>query len=106
MKGKYPVQLFWLGFIANVLFRFMYLTLPGIILLIIGIWVFPCLVAGAVLLAVSIIVSLTEQLMIKKAAETVSDNEEFEAFRKNVTESDNWEDGVKQFVDERTNKTE
>ena len=90
-----------IGFITNVLFRFIFLTLPAVILLIVGIWVFPCLIAGVLPVAVSVVVSLAEQLRIKKAFETESDNEDFEKFRKAVAGNDNWMDGVKEFVDAR-----
>lgn len=98
--GKYPARLFAAGFIMSLLFRHAYLTAPAVILLIIGIWVSPCLIAGAALLMISLVVSLVGELSIKKTFETESENVSLEQFKKAVTGSDGGMTGVRRFVEE------
>ena len=97
MERKYPTKMFWLFVLTNFLFHFFYLSIPGIILCIVGIWVKSCLWIGLAILGLDVILSIIEQLRIRKAAVTPSDNPEFnelmdafcrpdglEAVRKNV----------------------
>ena len=77
MERKYPTQMFWLFVLTNFLFHFFYLSVPGIILCIIGIWVKSCLWIGLPILGLDAILSIIEQLRIRKAAVTPSDNPEF-----------------------------
>lgn len=78
---KYPFSLFCIGFIANIFFHFIWLFIPSIILLIIGIFVDWCLYVGLALLAIDIIVSFIEQIRIRQAMLSDSDNEEFTKFQ-------------------------
>ena len=77
MKRKYPTKMFWLFVLTSFLFRFFYLSIPGIILCIVGIWVRLCLWIGLVILGLDVIFSIIEQLRIKKFAVTPSNNPEF-----------------------------
>lgn len=77
MERKYPTKMFWFFVLTNFLFHFFYLSLPGIILCIVGIWVKTCLWIGLSILMVDLILSIIEQLRIRKAAVTQSDNPEF-----------------------------
>ena len=77
MERKYPTKMFWLFVLTNFLFHFFYLSIPGIILCIVGIWVKSCLWIGLVILGLDVILSIIEQLRIRKAAVTPSDNPEF-----------------------------
>lgn len=77
MERKYPAKMFWLFVLTNFLFRFFYLSIPGIILCIVGIWVKACLWIGLAILVLDMIFSIIEQLRIRKAAVTPSDNQEF-----------------------------
>ena len=77
MKRKYPAKMFWLFVLTNFLFHFFYLSIPGIILCIVGIWVKSCLWIGLSVLGLDVILSVIEQLRIRKAAVTPSDNPEF-----------------------------
>ena len=45
-KRKYPSSLFIIGFVTNVLFHFFWLFVPAVILLIVGIFIKPCLYIG------------------------------------------------------------
>ena len=77
MERKYPTKMFWLFVLTNFLFHFFYLSVPGIILCIVGIWVKSCLWIGLAILGLDVILSIIEQLRIRKAAVTPSDNPEF-----------------------------
>ena len=79
MERKYPAKMFWFFVVTNFLFHFFYLSVPGIILCVVGIWVKPCLWIGLAILGLDIILSIIEQLRIRKAAVTPSDNPEFNA---------------------------
>ena len=77
MERKYPAKMFLLFVLTNFLFHFFYLSIPGIILSIVGIWVKPCLWIGLAILVLDVILSIIEQLRIRKAAITPNDNPEF-----------------------------
>ena len=77
MERKYPTKMFWFFVLTNFLFHFFYLSVPGIILCIVGIWVKTCLWIGLTILGIDVILSIIEQLRIRKAAVTPSDNPEF-----------------------------
>ena len=78
---KYPTRLFIIGFITNILFHFFWLFIPCIILLIVGIFVKPCLYIGLALLLIDILLSLIEQFRIRQAFLEESDNPDFEYFK-------------------------
>ena len=69
--------MFWFFILTNFLFHFFYLSVPGIILCIVGIWVKSCLWIGLAILGLDMILSIIEQLRIRKAAVTPNDNPEF-----------------------------
>lgn len=69
--------MFWLFVLTNFVFHFFYLFVPGIILCIVGIWVRVCLWIGLAILGFDLILSLIEQMLIRKAAVSKSDNPEF-----------------------------
>ncbi len=77
MERKYPAKMFWLFVLTNFLFHFFYLSIPGIILCLVGIWVKSFLWIGLAILGLDVILSVIEQLRIRKAAVTPSDNPEF-----------------------------
>ena len=77
MERKYPTKMFLLFVLTNFLLHFFYLSIPGIILCIVGIWAKPCLWIGLAILGLDVILSIIEQLRIRKAAVTPSDNPEF-----------------------------
>lgn len=77
MKRKYPVKMFWLFVATNFVFHFFYLFVPGIILCVVGIWKRPCLWIGLAVLLLDWILSIIDQMKIRKAAITPSENQEF-----------------------------
>lgn len=101
MKEKrYPFSLFLVGFITNVLFRFFWLFIPSVVLLIVGIRVDLCLYAGLALLGVDVVLSLVEQIKIRKIMLSHSDNEQFRKFQEAISKDGNVFENVKSFVEE------
>lgn len=100
MERKYPAKMFWLFVLTNFLFRFFYLSISGIILCIVGAWVKPCLWIGLAVLSFDLILSNIEQLRIRKAAVTPSDNPEFNALMDAFCGPDGL-DAVRKIVDEK-----
>ncbi len=98
MKRHYNRNLFWAGFLIN-LFRLFFIVIPALILVIVGIWVRPCLFIGLGLLAIALIIAFIQQLAIKRTAET-SDNPNFEPFAEAMC-SDDWREKIDELVNER-----
>lgn len=80
MKRKYPTKMFCFFVLMDFIFHFLHLFVPGIILCIVGIWVKTCLWIGLIILGIDLILSIIEQLRIRKAAITQSDNPVFNEF--------------------------
>lgn len=104
MERKYPTKLFWLHVLANFLLHFLYLFIPGIVLCIVGIWVRFCLWIGLAILGLDIILSIIEQLRIRKVATTPSDNPEFNELMDAFCGPDNL-DTVRKVVDKKIKST-
>jgi len=77
MERKYPAKMFWLFVITNFFFHFFYLSLPGTILCVIGIWSKPCLWIGLAVFLLDLILSILVQMKIRKTAISPSENERF-----------------------------
>lgn len=77
MKRKYPAKMFWRFVLADFVFHFLYLFIPGVVLCVVGIRVRPCLWIGLILLGVDLALSIAEQTRIRRAAEAPSANPEF-----------------------------
>ena len=100
-NGKYPVNLFIIGFITNVLFRFFWLFASGIILSIIGIFVKWCLYIGVALLLLDVVLSLIEQIKIRKTFLKESENLEFKAFQDAVLKDEDWRVNVRELLNQK-----
>ena len=72
MKRHYNLKLFLIGFLMNT-FRLFFIVIPALILLVVGIWVLPCLYIGFALLVIALIIAFVQQLAIKHTAETSDD---------------------------------
>ena len=70
MDRKYPPKMFWFFVLTNFLFHFFWLSVPGIILCIIGIWATSCLKIGLVILLLDLVLSIVDQLRIQNAVMT------------------------------------
>lgn len=101
MKTKYPAGLFILGLIGDFFFHYFFLSVPAIILLIIGIWVKPCLYIALALFLIDAVLCIIERLRIKKAMETESDNPGFRAFQEAVN-AHGWRKGAELFAERQT----
>ena len=77
MERKYPTKMFLFLVLMNFLFHHIYLSVPGFILLFVGFRARPCLWAGLAILIVDLVLSIREQLRIRDAAVSSSDNPEF-----------------------------
>ena len=98
---KYPTSLFIIGFITNILFHFFWLFIPCIILLIVGIFVKPCLYVGLALLLIDILLSLIEQFRIRQAFLKESDNPDFQAFQDALSKDGNWRENIGEFFNQK-----
>lgn len=99
-EKKYPTSLFVIGFFMN-LTKNLILFFPGVILLIIGIWVKWCLILGIALLLIDVIVSLIEQIQIRNATVN-SDNPDFKEWQDAILSSD-WKDNIKDLTESKIN---
>lgn len=96
---KYPASLFWMGFLMNFILKYIFLLLPALVLMIVGIWVKVCLVVGLVLLALDLLLSLVEQLCLRSAALRSQDTG-FKDFQ-DVILSKDWDDNIRKIVEEK-----
>lgn len=99
-KRRYPLSLFVVGFLANLLFHYFWLFIPGLLLLIVGIWVDWCLYAGLALLGIDILLSFAEQMKIRQTALSDSDNEQFRHFQEAISKGGNVFDNIRGFVED------
>lgn len=104
MERKYPTKMFWLFVLMNFLFHFFYLSVPGMILCIVGIWIKPCLYIGLVILGLDLIFSIIEQLRIRNAALSHSENPEFNELMDAFCSSDGLQ-GFRKVLDEKMKST-
>lgn len=104
MKGKYPADLFIIGFITNIFGRFFFLFFFALFLLMIGIWVKACLMIGLGLLGLDIVLSFSEQLRIKYTFLN-SDNPSFTMFQDAVLSKD-WKNNVMNIVESQINEND
>lgn len=105
-KRKYPMSLFLIGFITNIIFHFFWLFIPSIILLIVGIFIDGCRYAGLVLLLVDIIASFIEQMRIRQAMISDSDNEQFRQFQDAVSKDGKVFENIRNFVENNAEEYE
>ena len=98
---KYPIGLFITGFITNILFHFFWLSIPCLILLIVGIFVKPCLYIGLAVLLLDIVLSLIEQIRIRKAFLAESDNPDFKEFQDALSKDGDWRENMGEFLNQK-----
>ena len=77
MERKYPAKFFWFFVLTNFCFHYFWLFLPGVLLCVAGIRGKIWLWAGIAVLALDLVLSVREQLRIRKAAVAKSANPEF-----------------------------
>ena len=81
---KYPFGMFLIGFIINFFFRYSVLFFPGIIMLIVGIWVDWCFYAALVLLIADLVLSLLHQLKVRRMFLALTGNNPFIQFQNTI----------------------
>lgn len=99
MKNKYPVDLFIIGFISNMIGRFFFLFFPAVILIMISSCVKVCLIIGLVLLGLDILLSFTQQLNIRNT--TLNNNDPSFAEFQTAILSKNWKNNIKNIVENK-----
>lgn len=102
MKRRYPADLFAIGFITNMVFRFFWLFAPAVILMIIGIFSRNFLYIGLAVLLFDVIVSLIEQFKIRAAFLSDTDNPDFRGFQDALSRDGNWNENLKDFLEKRS----
>ncbi|MBQ8302109.1 MAG: hypothetical protein IJX97_00990 [Clostridia bacterium] len=103
---KYPIDLFVFGFFQNLFFHFFWLFVPALILLIVGIFVKTCLYIGLIILVIDIIASFVEQLLIRKACLSDSDNPDFKLFQDALSADGDWKENIDEYVKNQISKYE
>ena len=98
MKYKYPMSLFIMGLITDFFLHFFFLSIPAVILLIVGIWVRPCLYAALALLFLDAVLSFVERFRIRKAMITKSSNPDFNRFQEALNSPD-WKKSVRDLME-------
>lgn len=86
---KYPFGMFLIGFIINFFFRYSVLFFPGIIMLIVGIWVDWCFYASLVLLIADLVLSLLQQLKVRRMFLSLTGNNPFIQFQDTILNNNN-----------------
>jgi hypothetical protein len=104
MERKYPTKMFLFFIFTNFVFHYFYLFVPGLILCIVGIWTKACLWIGLAVLGLDLILSVIEQLNIRNAALTPSDNPEFNELMDAFCSPDGPE-ALKKVMDEKIKST-
>ncbi len=100
--NKYPVSLFVIGFLMNLIKNF-FLFFPSIILLIVGIRVKWCFFVGVALLLLDVIISLIEQIQIRSATIN-SVNPNFKEWQDAILSSD-WKNNVMDLTESKIDDT-
>ncbi len=67
-KGKYPADLFWIGFANCLVIELWKIFLPAVILMIIGIWNLFALYVGSAFMLIDIVITTVKQLSLRNAA--------------------------------------
>lgn len=100
---KYPISLFLIGFILNLIKNF-FLLVPGLFLLFWGIWIEWCFIAGSSLLILDIVFSFFEQIQIRNTTIN-SDNPNFQEWQDAILSPD-WKNNIHDLIDKKTDLNE
>ena len=84
-ERKYPFRLFVMGLLMNMLLRYSWLLIPGVILVVVGKWISVCLYIGLALLIADVTLSFYDQMLIRKTMLSDSENEVFRGFQEAVS---------------------
>ena len=98
-EHKYPLNLFITGVLTNMVFRFFWLFIPCAIIFVLSFFFNSLSSVGLFILAIDFILSLIEQLRIRRAFLTDSDNPDFQEFQENLSKDGDWTKNIKDFVE-------
>lgn len=103
---KYPTSLFIIGFIMNIFFHFFWIFVPAVVLMIVGIFVAPCLYIGLAILALDVVLSLIEQIKIRNTFLKDSDNPDFQAFQDALSKDGGWTDNFGELLEQKLSENQ
>ena len=103
---KYPLSLFLVGYIMNVIFHFFWLFFPGLILALIGMAFKPCAYVALFLLALDLVLSFIEQMNIRRAFLEDSDNPDFREFQDAISKDGDWRANIHEIIENKIQKNE
>ena len=72
-KFRYPAGLFFLGLFTNFIARNILLLALGLLLLVVGLWIRWCFLAGLSFLCMDLLISFAQQLRFRHTALTSTD---------------------------------
>ena len=98
---KYNQQLFWVGFLLNIVRKFI-LILAAVVLGIVGIWINPCFYFALRIILVVLIWSFIQQLVIKHTVEHNEDTN-FTPYA-DAMMSENWKDEIEKLIEDKVDK--
>lgn len=99
MKQRYPMSLFLVSLLSTVIGHYFYLFFPSVLLMLIGIWLKPCLYVGLALLLLDLFLSVKEQLLIRKTL--LNGTEPALKPFQDALQSDNWAAEVRRIVEQK-----
>ncbi len=100
-ERKYPLSLFITGVLTNMVFHFFWLFIPCVIVFVLSFFFKSLSSVGLLILAIDLILSLIEQLKIRKAFLTDSDNPDFKSFQDALSKDGDWTKNIKDFVESK-----
>ena len=100
-ERKYPLSLFLMGFVTNVLFRFFWLSIPGALFLIVGIFIKPCIDIGLILFIIDVFLSFIDQFRIRNTFLQESSHPGFREFQDALSKDGDWRKNLMELMDEK-----
>ena len=100
---KYPWDLFVFGLFDN-LIRCFWLWIPGIILILIGIFKKKLLLIGTFLVVSALIFSFVQQMRIRQAFLTESQNPDFQEIQEVISEEGDWRENLHDYLNKKHNQ--
>lgn len=103
MQYKYPWVLFLFGLFDN-LIRCFWLWIPGIILILIGIFKKKLLLIGTFLVVSALILSFVQQMRIRQTFLTESQNPDFREIQEVISEEGDWRENFHDYLTKKHNQ--
>ncbi len=100
---KYPWGLFVFGLFDNFI-RCFWLWIPGIILILIGIFKKKLLLIGTFLVVSALILSFVQQMRIRQTFLTESQNPDFQEIQEVISEDGDWRENLHDYLNKKHNQ--